>query len=391
MTCDNDDSERESDHPSTHVDSDRDQVNRGRRAAIKTLSGLSVGAGIATFLSGDDSLLSARDEVSIVYGYGRTDPSDPATLKPLTKQVPVEWYTELAAALQRHRQLPWQRLNGLVGSFVIPGDYTDPAASLAMQGTAQDLRGEVTGLLPDINTQIDILDDLPPRPAETELGAPKTVANFHDPAVPGGVFCKGGGVYGSLAPAVYDSKTGRPLFATANHLYGGSGAAHQGAPLSLVRNGQRAPIGSVRRGYANEDIILVEPSNEYHPQSEISDTVPGTVAGQFTKLGLADLKARDEQLEKRGAISGTSTGKIKGIDGITVYGGNIPKTGQLLWGDETITTDGDSGSVNFHPDPADSGRLLIGGLNNARTWWTGADFTWGTAAYHIRTRHGYTF
>jgi hypothetical protein len=48
--------------------------------------------------------------------------------------------------------------------------------------------------------------------------------------------------------------------------------------------------------------------------------------------------------------------------------------------------------VNFHPDPEnpDAG-VLVGGLNNARTWWPGENYIWGTGAYHITENHGYTF
>jgi hypothetical protein len=54
-------------------------------------------------------------------------------------------------------------------------------------------------------------------------------------------------------------------------------------------------------------------------------------------------------------------------------------------------SDGDSGSVNYHPDPKTTNGVLIGGFNDARTWWPGDTYVWGTAAYQLRRRYGYHF
>lgn len=87
-----------------------------------------------------------------------------------------------------------------------------------------------------------------------------------------------------------------------------------------------------------------------------------------------------------------SSGQITGIGGITCYAGGGYRDGQLKWGSEDTVTDGDSGSVSFHPDPErPDEQVLVAGLDNARTWWPGANYTWGTAASHVCDRHGLSF
>ena len=93
-----------------------------------------------------------------------------------------------------------------------------------------------------------------------------------------------------------------------------------------------------------------------------------------------------------GARSGHQVGEIDGVNGLTSYYGDVPKDGQLKWGGRFTMGNGDSGSVNYHPDPErpDEG-VLVGGFNDARTWWPGEEYVWGTAAYYLQRRYGYHF
>ena len=151
-------------------------------------------------------------------------------------------------------------------------------------------------------------------------------------------------------------------------------------------------IGDVVRGYPTADLVQIAPVDDYRPVSKIERASPSRVIGQYTKTGLADLMAKKEQLTKIGAFSDRTTGAIKGVDGLTCYIGKVCKPGQLKWGDEGSLVDGDSGSVNFHKDPENPNKyVLIGGINNARTWWPGADFTWGTASHHLLDEYGLYF
>ena len=146
----------------------------------------------------------------------------------------------------------------------------------------------------------------------------------------------------------------------------------------------------MRRGYPSEDFVRVVPTNSYEPVSRIHNAK--RVVGQFTMMGLADLRARGEPLAKTGARSGYTQGEIKGINGMACYYGHICKFGQLKWGDEFTMFGGDSGSVNYHADPENPEEyIMVGGFNNARTWWPGGNFSWGTAAYHVHQTHGFRF
>lgn len=370
-------------------DAGRPRTNRrGFLAAIVAGSG---GIGIAGCLAVDDSPTSDADEVPIVYGVVRADPDDPTSLEPREKTVPAPWIENLELAFDVQRQLRNADLAGFVGSFVIPGDYGEPTPSIAIQSTAEGIHDEVASLSDDVAFDVDVIEGIPDPTADSSTGQPTTVADLEDLTVPGGVFCGNEAVRGSLAPAVYDEATGDRVFATANHLYGGSGEDHRGEPLYLYGDDTRETVGRVRQGFLEADVVVADPTGGYIPTSEISDATPGTVRGQFTKHGLADLMAREKSLEMTAAISGRASGEIKGIDGTTVYTGNAVRTGQLLWGDESSFTDGDSGSVSYRVDPEDADHLLVAGFNNARTWWPGANFTWGTAAHQLRDAYGFVF
>ena len=355
------------------------------------LASAGLGAGLARWRSGGAVGPAGRDEVEIVYGVARTDPADPSSLTRRTRTVPADWHDALSRALETHRGLPVAELTGYLGSFVVPGSHDDPTASIAIQSTAGAVRDELADLDLAVGFDVAVFEDLPDPTGGSSSFRPSVVADLSERSVPGGVLCENDATMGSLAPALRDPSTGERFLATANHLYGGDGADHRGELLYLRSGGDRAAVGRVRRGFAAEDLLLADPIDGRVPASRISEATPGRVAGQFTRLGLADLQAREEPLEMVGAVSGHTTGLIEGIDGTTFFTGNGIRTGQLLWGDEETFTDGDSGSVNYHVDPANDDRVLVCGLNSARTWWPGADFTWGTAAYRVREARGFTF
>lgn len=186
-----------------------------------------------------------------------------------------------------------------------------------------------------------------------------------------------------------DPTDGSLYFGTANHLFGGT--ANQGEPFYLLDDG-RTEIGTVTNSYPRVDLVSARPKPDYQPLQRIHGGDPGRVLGQFTKVGLADLKAAGEPLEKIGVRTGHTQGKIQAVDGLTCAYGAICKQGQLKWGRESGFGDGDSGSVNYHADPDDpDAGVLVGGFNNARTWWPGEDYIWGTAGYYITRKYGYTF
>jgi hypothetical protein len=291
-------------------------------------------------------------------------------------------------------------LDGLTGSFVVPGTYDETTASVAIDGTHEGVRERAREVASDVDADVNVevrVRDPPPTP---DRSGPARTRDEEGPgsSVPGGVYCGSASSGGTLAPALYaDDGSGEATayFATANHLYSAGGVGrteHAGEPLYLRAREDDPRIGVVERGYPNEDVVRVRPVDGFRPVSHIAGEEPSLVAGQFTRWGLADLRARGEPLTKVGALGGRTSGRIKGVDGITYYVGDVPKDGQLKWGAEDTMTDGDSGSVSYHPDPErPEDQLLVAGFNNARTWWPGENYTWGTAAYHVHERYGLHF
>jgi hypothetical protein len=366
----------------------------GRRRFLRTLLNVGFGAGVAAALTPDDFLKADEGEMPIIYGHTHTD--QPWSLTPRTKTVPVRWYNELQRVFEIQETLAASGIPGLVGTFAVPGDFSDPEATLSIDVTAEADLPSVEEYVQDINSVIQVIEPLDPMWGEDPVDAvTNRIEQLHGDGVPAGVVCSSPTIPGSLAPAMYDAANEERFFTTSNHLYGHEGGLrteHRNEPLFLLEEDSRKRIGRVRQGFPKDDFVRADPVDGYQPSSRIEGASPSRVTGQFTKMGLADLYARDEPLEKIGGRSGHTSGQIKGINGLTCYYGPGCKRHQLKWGDETAMTDGDSGSVSYHVDPKNPEKhLLIGGFNNARTWWPTGDFTWGTAAYDIYQTHGYHF
>ena len=393
MSDDGRPSESDSDSPSVR-DALRDGVSRRRFAEVLLSAGF--GAAALRWLAPDDFRAAPSDEVPIVYAVTRSDPDDPTSLEPRIKTVPRDWHAELTRALKVYERLLGGGLSGLVGAFVRPGSY-DGGEGTAIHADVVEaqLADRLARFTRDVELSVSQLPDLPPQPDSQSSGDFTVAHDVDEPAVPGGVACGTKDAMATLAPAMYDPETGDSFFATANHVYGKEGTLqtrHRGRRLLAYGERDVESLGRVARGYPDEDFVRVTPADDHRPASRIHDVAQRRVGGHFTRLGLADLKARGEPLTKVGAASGVSSGQIKGIGGITCYTGEGYKDGQLKWGSEDTMTDGDSGSVSFHPDPErPDERVLVAGFNNARTWWPGADYTWGTAAYHVYDRYGLSF
>lgn len=364
---------------------DEPVTTMGRRRFMDTLWSLGFGALSAAFLTADDVRAASDDEVPVVYGLTRDE--EDGGLAPRRKSVPADWYDDLRTAVAAHRRLEATGEEDVASSAVAPGEYGGANAAIHVEVTAEEARGKVPEEIDHVPVEVTRVESgerdskAADRPnAQAEIG----------PGVPGSVAVASDDLFGTLAPAMRDPEDGSMYFATANHVYDGSDSS--GAPLYLLGDGDRTQIGTVHEGYPEADLACASPESDFEPLHRIRDGSPGRVLGQFTRVGLADLKAADEPLEKIGAKTGHSKGKIQAIDGLTCAYGAICKQGQLKWGRESDFDDGDSGSVNFHADPEnpDAG-VLVGGLNNARTWWPGENYIWGTGAYHVTEQHGYTF
>ena len=386
------DEERSDDTPARKRDNEM-EAHVGRRRILR--AGINVGVSAGLVWGFGTGYISSADRENITYAMARPEPTA-TVLHPRTKEVPFEWYESLRLAFEAQEIIREAALSPLVGSFVIPGSYDEPEASISVDTTDESVSETLQNLIADIAATVNIVDEIPPNSdGEPDLSDAYQVSDVDADRIPGGVLCRTNENYGTLAPALLDAESQSRFFATSNHVYGQAGTKeteHRGQPLSLPYEDDRYHIGNVKRGYPTADIVQITPVNGYQAASEIERASPSRVIGHYTKIGLADLMARGEPLTKIGAMTDRTTGSIKGIDGITCYTGEVCKLGQLKWGDEAVIADGDSGSVNFHEDPENpDDYVLVGGINNARTWWPGAEFTWGTAAYRLLDAYGLHF
>ncbi|EMA30564.1 hypothetical protein [Halobiforma nitratireducens] len=377
-------------------DGSRSQSGIDRRTLLRT--GLNTGvAATLVWGAGTANYVSSDDLGSITYALARPSPdADPTALEPRTKDVPIAWHESLRLAFDAQEAIHDLGLSPLISSFVVPGSHDRPEASLSVNATDEDVLERIDGVVSSVPIDLTVVDDVPPLPEqETDVDTAYEVAALEPDAVPGGVVCHSDGSAGTLTSALFDAEDGSRYFATSNHVYGDDGTLedeHRGEPLDVRYDDQREQIGEVVRGYPAADLVRVEPVDGFRPTTEIERAEPSQVIGQFTRDGLADLMARDATLEKLGAFSDHTVGEIEGVNAVTCYAGEVCKPGQLVWGDEDALTDGDSGSLNFHEDPENPEEyVLVGGINNARTWWPGGDFTWGTAAHHLLEEYGMHF
>ncbi|WP_158059155.1 hypothetical protein [Halorussus halophilus] len=356
----------------------------GRRRFMDTLRSLGFGALSASFLTADDVQAASRDEVPVVYGFGRNDEGE---LEPHRKTVPADWYDDFRGAIAAHRRLDVFDHDGVANSAVEPGEYAGKNAAIRVEVTDDEAHGALPEEIDHVPVEVRRVDasDRHDAPGDSP-GSPPVLAK----GLPGGVGIASDELYGTLAPALRNPSDGVLYFATSNHVF--EGDRTRGDSLYVTAKSGKQAIGTVHEGFPRSDVVCVRPANGYWPLHSIRNGTDIDVRGQFTKAGLADLKAAGKRLEKVGMRSGHSTGKIQAIDGVTCAYGAICKRGQLKWGRESDFTDGDSGSVNYAPDPeSPEDGVLVGGLNNARTWWPGENYIWGTAGYRITEQHGYTF
>ncbi|WP_226479821.1 hypothetical protein [Natrinema amylolyticum] len=366
----------------------------GRREFLRTVGTAGYALGVAQLLGVEDVVGTAGGEVSVITALVRPDPSDPWTIEKRTKSVPADWYAAVRKAFELNRRLAQSGITGYLGSAVVPGDYAEPGASITVDISAQDF----DQTLPFLETVLDeVAYDVnrvvrgEAATNERDGGPLRRVANVDDGRVPGGVSCRADDSRATVTPALYDPSAERRLFATASHTFRGSEPG-QGVLVLPLENGQEVPLGRVYADHAIEDVAAVAPDGPHRPDSVIAGPTEVRVRGQFTRLGLADLVARGESLEKVGARTGHTTGQIEGIDAVTSLTGESPRYGQLRWGNERDMADGDSGSVSFRADPAAPDRgVLVAGFNNARTWWPGQNYIWGTTAYQLTDQYGYHF
>jgi hypothetical protein len=365
----------------------------GRRQLLRT--GANVGL-CGVLVAGIGANYVTPDDLGVItYAMARPEPDSP-DLEPRRKAVPVDWHEEIRTAFAVQQRIGELELSPLLDSFVVPGTFDEPQASLSVSATDAGIEERLESLADPTPIDVEVLDELPAAPeAAAESPEPYQLAEFDPEEIPGGVVCENGDGVATLASALFEADGDSRFFATSNHLYGDLGTRetdHRGEPLSVLSDDEAYHVGDVERGYPAADVVTVTPREGYRPSAAIERASPSRVIGQYTKVGLAELAARGEPLSKLGAMTDETSGGIEGVDGVTCFTGAVCRPGQFRWGDEEAFTDGDSGSIAFHADedhPDDY--LLVAGICNARTWWPGADFVWGTAGYHLLDEYGLHF
>ena len=375
----------------------RDRVETGmdRREFLRTVVSGGVAVGMARWLGVDDFLAADDGEVPIVTALVRDDPDDPWTVRERTRYVPAEWYAAVETAFEVNRRLARLTVTGYLGSAVVPGTYGSGTATVSV-GLSSDGHS-VVELLAELAEGIDIdaetIIDLEEIQDGPEAREPRFAETLSDGTVPSGVACETPSSMATLAPALYHPETHQRLFVTADHAFGENHDPTDDTLFLPREEGDPLELGTVVHYHPIEDVAAVEPSGWLEPASRIDAPSRPRVRGQYTKFGLADLVARDAELEKVGAMSGHTTGKIQGVDAVTCFTDEFCRRGEIRWGGEMDLTDGDSGSVSYHRDPeseADTD-VLVAGFNNARTWWPGQSYVWGVGAYRLTQKHGYHF
>lgn len=376
-----------------------------RRSFLRTVAGSGYALGLASVL-GVERFLSREDgTVSLTTALVRPDPTDPWTVEERTTTVPADWYATVSTALDLHRRIASVAIPGYLGSSVEPGSYGSGSATITLNVSTDDLRrfpDDLQDLLPrigidwdgtldGISIDVDDVDGVEALESDPSGVSQPHLADYDDvDPVPGGVLCETDESSATLGPALYYPQVERRFFTTAHHAYGASDDSRRES-LHLVFEGSRALLGRVERHYPVEDVAIVAPTGRLQPGSRVRRATTERIAGQYTLWGLADLVARDESLEKVGAMTGRTRGEIGGIDAITCFTDKYCRRGQLKWGAESDMADGDSGSISYHPNPDDVDGALVASIVNARTWWPGQNFMWGTAAYELTSEYGCHF
>ena len=373
----------------------RDRIEAGmdRREFLRTLATGGYALGVAGFLGVDDFLAADDGEVPIVTALVRSDPDDPWSLEERTKYVPAEWYAAVRKAFELNELLARTAFTGYLGSAVVPGSYDSGTASVSVgiSSDAESFRELYEGLTSDVSIDVETIidiDDIEQGPDNLE---PRLAGSVAD-GVPSGVACETSESLATLGPALYDPDAERELFVTAEHAFDGGADSYDDQLRLPIETDESIQLGVVDSAHPAEDVVTVAPSGDIEPSNRIDTPSSARVRGQFTRLGLADLVARDAELEKVGAVTGHTTGKIQGVDAVTCFTDDFCRYGQIRWGGEMDLTDGDSGSISYHTDPeGDEEDVLVAGFNNARTWWPGQSYVWGVGAYKLTEEYGYHF
>ncbi|ELY60080.1 hypothetical protein C491_02230 [Natronococcus amylolyticus DSM 10524] len=374
----------------------RDHVREGmsRREFFRTLATGGYALGMAHFLGVEDFLAADDGEVPVVTALVRSDPDDPWSLEERTEYVPADWYAAVESAIELNDRLSRAAFTGYLGSAVVPEHYDDggAAVSVGVSGDLDSIRDAVGDLSEGVSLNVREIVDVEAVEDDSDRYEPRMAESLTSSQIPAGIACETPSSLATLGPAMFDPESQQRYFVTAEHAFEEQDEV-DGALLSLPISAEEpVELGPVRHAYPVEDVAAIEPNGSLAPSMWIDAPEPVRVRGQLTRWGLADLIARDERLEKVGALTGHTTGRVQGFDAVTCFTDDFCRRGQIRWGGEMDLTDGDSGSASYYDDPdGNEEDVLVAGFNNARTWWPGQSYVWGVAAYRVTEQYGYHF
>lgn len=366
-----------------------------RREFIRTLATGGYALGVAHYLGVEDFLAADDGEVPVVTALVRSDPDDPWSLEERTRYVPAEWYAAVEKAFELNELLARTAFTGYLGSAVVPGSYdgASAAVSVGVSSNAESIRDTFDELFDGVSLDVEPITDIGDIEDGSDVYEPRFAESATIDGVPAGVACETPESIATLGPTLYDPAGEREFFVTAEHAFeGGADPNEDVLSLPVQDSDDAVELGAVERAHPVEDVVTVAPDGTPGPSNSIDTSSLSRVRGQLTRLGLADLAARGEDLEKVGAMTGHTSGRVQGVDAVTCFTDEFCRRGQIRWGGEMDLTDGDSGSVSFYPDPhGEDGDVLVAGFNNARTWWPGQSYVWGVGAYRLTENYGYHF
>lgn len=366
-----------------------------RRRVLRLIGATGISSGIAGEKLIGNAYGQRSSETEIIYAYRHKDIGSPEQgIEPVKKSVPSGWWNNLTRAFdtKEQKQRDWFSREGVFRVGVSPGEAGGENTRIIVtidEKHAGNTRGEIPERKNGIPIETRTRDKNKGEKLENCSDKLNHNTSDHGGFIPGGMLCEGSDSSGSqacgtLAPKIVEEDGYDAWFVTANHLYGGQGNDHKGEPLYHPDEQVGDAVGTVYQGHCYDDFIRITPNLDHYPESIIEGANPDTVSGQFTKGGLSDLKRQNIALEKIGCATGHSSGAIKEVDETTFNYGCMPKDGVVTWGSNSKAAPGDSGSVNYAPDPDQpNDAIMIGAFNNYRTPY----HVEGVGAYSVKSAH----
>lgn len=352
----------------------------GRRSFVKTLVGLGMSGGVASYLTSDDVTAAADDQIPIP----RAIVYDEATekYKPEIIRVPSDWYNDIQHAHNVYSKENFSYRDGVSGTTVKPGKYDGRSAIIEVQLSTPEIE-QMSVELDDVRGSIpESVEGVPIEVVKTGKAKLGYYDGDYGDSPPSGVTCTSSdGGTGTLGG--YMTKNGNDYFVTNHHLFDPGSAVGK-----KLYQGTGPAIGEVVESDCYEDFVAVIPQNGHSATREIVDSSLYT-NGHYTGVGIDNLAAADKFLWKKGDRTGMTLGKVHGRGDDTVYNSNCNlRHDQVKWGLSEAFDKGDSGSIAYRTD--DDETALVAALNAAFTsYWEPDDHVFGTGAYKIYTKYGY--